>query len=94
MLVDECICLDPHSRRSQTRQGPLASAPAATFAFIPSKTFMSAEQQQAWKDSAVAAAENASSGLKKQYETQIQLFFDQSSPEAEYVPSLRQLLLN
>ncbi|TFK85975.1 GMC oxidoreductase [Polyporus arcularius HHB13444] len=70
----------------ETRQGPLASSAASTFAFIPSKTFMSAEQQQAWKDSALSAAEHTPSGLKKQYETQIRLFSDRSSPEAEIIP--------
>lgn len=68
---------------SQTRQGPLSSAPAATFAFIPSQTFMSSQQQQKWKDSVAATIHDAPSGLQKQYATEIQQFFDPSWPEAE-----------
>ncbi|KAI0702954.1 GMC oxidoreductase [Cerioporus squamosus] len=68
------------------REGPLTSTPATTCAFISSKTFMSEEARQKWKESALSAAQDAPKGLRKQYESQIQRFFDPSSAEGEVVP--------
>ncbi|RDX50177.1 GMC oxidoreductase [Lentinus brumalis] len=68
------------------REGPLTSLPATTYAFISSRTFMSEEEQQKWKEGALSAAKNAPAGLRKQYESQIERFLDPSSAEGEVFP--------
>ncbi|RPD63910.1 GMC oxidoreductase [Lentinus tigrinus ALCF2SS1-6] len=68
------------------RKGPLTSAPATTCAFISSRTFMSEEQQQKWKEGALSAAQNAPTGLRKQYESQVQRFSNPSSAEGQVFP--------
>ncbi len=70
---------------SAKREGPLTSLPATTYAFISSRTFMSEEEQQKWKEGALSATKNAPAGLRKQYESQIERFLDPSSAEGECV---------
>ncbi|KAI0744114.1 GMC oxidoreductase [Daedaleopsis nitida] len=68
------------------QQGYLTSALAVLYSFLPTKAFATEDQLQQWKEKANQAVREASPGLQKQLKTQLEWFFDPSSPEGELIP--------
>ncbi|KAI9060841.1 GMC oxidoreductase [Trametes sanguinea] len=67
----------------ETQQGYLSSALVSLFAFIPAKSFASEQQLSEWKEKALAAAQDAPPGLKKQLMHQIEWFLNPEAVEGE-----------
>ncbi|KAJ8474322.1 hypothetical protein ONZ51_g7298 [Trametes cubensis] len=70
----------------KSRLGYLSTALASLFGFLPAKSFASPEQLSQWKEQALATAEKAPAGLRKQLELQIEWFLNPESVEAELLP--------
>ncbi|KAI0332148.1 GMC oxidoreductase [Cubamyces sp. BRFM 1775] len=70
----------------KSRLGYLSTALASLFGFLPAKSFATPEQLSQWKEQALAMAEKAPAGLRKQLELQIQWFLNPESVEAELLP--------
>ena len=76
-------CAHARRNRSKSRLGYLSTALASLFGFLPAKSFASPEQLSQWKEQALATAEKAPAGLRKQLELQIEWFLNPESVEAE-----------
>ncbi len=73
---------------SQSKKGPLSSAPSVIFAFLNAKTFASNQEIDQWKREVQITASAAPQGSKKRFEKQTEWFMNDSSVEGECVLDL------
>ncbi|KAJ2986615.1 hypothetical protein NUW54_g9701 [Trametes sanguinea] len=87
--VDDALDPEVLARQKElyeSQQGYLSSALVSLFAFIPARTFASEQQLSEWKEKALAAAQDAPPGLRKQLMLQIEWFLEPQAVEGEFLP--------
>ena len=71
--------------QSQSKKGPLSSAPSVIFAFLNANTFASNGQIDKWKQEVQLTASAVPPGLRKRLDKQAEWFLNDNSVEGEYV---------
>ncbi|KAJ2994200.1 hypothetical protein NUW54_g7593 [Trametes sanguinea] len=87
--VDDALDPEVLARQKElyeTQQGYLSSALVSLFAFIPARTFAFEQQLSEWKEKALAAAQDAPPGLRKQLILQIEWFLNPEAVEHQEKP--------